>query len=238
MVNKIDELINLLERDKTRNINILNFILMNPVLSVEIVGNSVLVRGKSDQLWVYISSASQDELKLLTERLDISDNHFAAIEDWMIPILSSDRDIEWDLSMNQFILPEDAKLASADNEIRGLTLDDAVHVYENSDYKDFISLDYVRSRIHNGPSAAIHEGNKLVAWAMTQDDGAIGFLHVLENFRGKGYGSKAMIELIGKLRRNKMTPFAYIEEDNPEAAGLISKLGFRRDKKVHWLKLG
>lgn len=38
-----------------------------------------------------------------------------------------------------------------------------------------------------GPSAGVFEGDKLVAWALTQDDGAISCLQALEDYRGKGY---------------------------------------------------
>ena len=38
-----------------------------------------------------------------------------------------------------------------------------------------------------GPSAGIRDSGKLVAWLMTQDDGSIGVLHVLDDYRGSGY---------------------------------------------------
>ena len=236
-MDQIDDLITLIEKDELRNINILNFISMNPVLRIEKIGNSILVRGASDRLWVYISSTSQDELKMLAEKLDSGDNHLAAIEDWMVPILSKDKEIVWNLSMIQFICPEDAKLPKPNYEIKTLSLKDAAHVYVNSGYKDLISIEYVKSRILCGPSVAIHENHQLVAWAMIQDDGAMGFLHVLESCRNKGYGYNATIALIEKLRRQNKRPFAYIEKDNQQAINLVSKVGFKRDKKIHWIQM-
>lgn len=46
----------LLENDKVRNINIINFIKNYPVYWVDTAGESVLIRGRSDEDWVYISS--------------------------------------------------------------------------------------------------------------------------------------------------------------------------------------
>ncbi len=48
---------------------------------------------------------------------------------------------------------------------------------------------------------------------------------------------KLAIALIEKLRRQNKRPFAYIEEDNQRAISLVTKLGFKRDKKVHWFQM-
>ena len=53
-----------------KNINILNFMRNYPVNTVNIAGNSVLVRGKSDENWIYVSSQRIDELNLLLNSLD------------------------------------------------------------------------------------------------------------------------------------------------------------------------
>jgi len=236
-MDRVDDLIKLLKRDERKNVNVLNFISQNPVFGIARIGNSVLVRGKSDRLWVYVSSASRDELELLAEDLGAEDDHFAAVEEWMIPILSRGKEIAWNLSMAQFVLPDDITVPEPDVAVRSLSSEDAVHVYENSEYKEFISVEYVQSRILRGPSVAIQEDDQLAAWAMTQDDGAMGFLHVLERYRKRGYGYNVTLALIRAMRRQNKRPFAYIEEDNQPAIRLVSKLGFERDKKVHWLQV-
>ncbi|NIR48459.1 GNAT family N-acetyltransferase [candidate division KSB1 bacterium] len=226
-----------LERDEIRNINLLNFMQNNPVVGYETVGNSVLVRGKSDRTWVYISCSNQDELKLLSRKLDKQNTSFAAIEDWMMPILTKNRELLWDLSMMQFVLPENRSLPEPTHDFHSLSIEDAEVVYQNSEYKEHISLDYVRESIRRGPSAGIYAEDRLVAWAMTQDDGGIGFLQVLDDYRRKGYAYEIMLSLIAKIREQGKIPFAYIEEENIPAINLVTKLEFRKDKKIHWFEL-
>jgi len=55
------------------------------------------------------------------------------------------------------------------------------------------------SRITNGESSCIQESDKLIAWAITQDDGDIGFLHVLPEHRKMGYGRIVTMDLINKV---------------------------------------
>ncbi|MBN4081243.1 GNAT family N-acetyltransferase [Caldithrix abyssi] len=218
------------------NTNILNFIVDNPILDIKKIGDSILVRGKSDHTWVYISSTYEDELRILAKNLDDNDKYFAAIEKWMVPILTENKEVVWNLSMIQFILPKEAILPKPKYEIMFLSLEDATRVYENSNYKVFISIEYIKDRIIRGTSVAIYEENQLVAWAMTQDDGAMGFLHVLESYRNRGYGYNISLALIEELRKKGKTPFAYIEEDNRKAINLVSKLDFRKDKMIHWFQ--
>jgi 8-oxo-dGTP diphosphatase len=234
---EIERLVGDLAGHETRNFSILNFVRDNLVLSVDRVGGSVLVRGRSDQDWVYASSSAPAELGLLARRLSEGDDHFAAIEPWMVPILRRDREIAWSLPMVRFALPDRAALPELDGETEALTPGDATVVYEHSDYAEFISLDYARSRILAGPALGVREDGVLAAWGMTQDDGALGFLHVIDAHRKKGYGRRITIALAAELRRRHRPPFAYISAANHGAISLVTGLGFERGATVEWFRL-
>ena len=229
--------IDLLKKDRERNINILNFIETYGNHSYERVGNSVLLRGVSDHLWVFISSNSQAELRQLAARLTKEDIYFAAIEDWMVSLLKGNRKLAWDLNLIQYILPKHVLLTKPLYPYLSLNIDDALYVYENSDYRDYFSVEYVEDRISRGPSAAIYEKDQLVAWALTQDDGAIGFLHVLESYRKKGYGYQITLGLSEQVRSQGKRPFLYIKKENTRSIKLVRKLGFIEQKQIHWFQL-
>lgn len=234
---QIDELTGFLAEDPVRNCSLIEFVRRNPVRSIERAGMSVLVRGHSDHTWVYISSAAPDELELLAGRLTDGDDRFAVIEEWMLPILVRGRETAWSLPMVRFVLPAAAALPDAVAEVAALTPDDAAHIYEHSNYREYISIDYARDCIRGGPSVGIREDGVLVAWAMTQDDGAMGFLHVLDGFRHKGFGRSLTIALAAELRVQRKLPFAYIDARNAAAISLVTSLGFVRDRNVQWFQL-
>lgn len=52
-----------------------------PIHYIGKVGNSVIVKGKSDRNWVYISSKSEEELKIIKSGLNNEDRNFAIIEE-------------------------------------------------------------------------------------------------------------------------------------------------------------
>ena len=225
-----------LREDELKNINLLNFIENNAVLDIETRGKSVLLRGKSDQIWIYISSADEDELKFLKSRLHKTDKHFAAIEDWMVPILLEDNELIWDLSMTQFYLPDSIEIPKSEMKASPLSLADAETLYDNSEYKEALSIGYIKDRISRGSSVGLYEKDKMVAWGMTQDDGGMGFLHVLPECRRK-YGYNITLLLIEKIRQKGKTPFVYIEKENMKSINLVENLKFRKHKGVHWFQL-
>ena len=230
--------ISLLKKDKIKNINMLNFMESYPVMSLERVGNSVLLRGVSDCRWVYVSSADEGELKDVAGRLTGEDRTFAAIEEWMLPTLIRGRALSWELSMTRLVLPEHVSFPNAPlSPSAPLSPDDAEYIYEHSIYQQVTRPDYIRGRILGGPSAGVRESGKLVAWLMTQDDGSIGVLHVLDEDRGRGYAYDLTVYLINRLREQGRLPFVQIEETNTKSMNLALNVGFRKDRKIRWFKI-
>ncbi|MBE6083434.1 GNAT family N-acetyltransferase [Acidilutibacter cellobiosedens] len=233
----INDILNYLQKDLVKNINMINFMNDYPVSYIEKVGNSVIAKGRSDRNWVYISSDSKEELEAVKEKLKIDDKCFAIIEDWMIPILTKGSKIKWELSTMRFFVPKDILLPDIKHATSDLKTDDADFIYQNSDYKEYISVEYVKDRIKKGLSSGIHSSGKLAAWCITQDDGAVGFLHVLPEYRKKGYGKSVTLDVIKKIRNEGKLPFAHIEQENENSIKLAKSLGFKEDRSVNWFEI-
>jgi hypothetical protein len=233
----IKSALRILEQDVPKNISIINFIKNNQILCVDITGTSVLVKGTSDRRWVYISCTGKAELDLIKNKLNLDDDNFASIDDWMFPVLTEGKQIVWDLQMLQFYLPADVTLPGSEVETVPLTAEDAQIVYNNSEYKEYISIEYIKYCIQKGISAGLNENNKLVSWAITQDDGAIGFLHTLDDQRRKGYGYNITLSMIEKVRNNNDLPFANVKASNKKSMNLLLKLGFKESKNIHWFQI-
>lgn len=224
-------------KNQIENINIINFIENYPISYIEKLGDSVIVKGKSDRNWVYISSKSEEEVKIIKNRLDYNDKSFAVIEEWMIPILTNGNKIKWKLATMKLILFNEISIVKPKHSVSDLTINDAEFIYANSEYKDIISIKYIIERIINGVSSCIRFMDKPIAWGITQDDGAIGFLHVLPEYRKKGYARAVIIDLINKVRTENKIPFVHIEEENEKSMRLAMSLGFEKDKIVSWLEI-
>lgn len=232
-----EELLSSISKNKIRNINLINFMKTYPIVKVEQEGDSILVKGISDQEWVYINSESEYEFKKLMKKLNDNEKYFVIQEDWMLPIIIENRELDWKLSCRKLYFPLGKDLPENKNCFEGLFVDEALYIYDNYEYKEFTSVDYIKERIEKGIGLGIHEDGKLVAWIITQDDGAMGFLTVLPEYRRKGYGFELTLAMIKRVRDAGDLPFVHIEEDNQKSMNLALKMGYVKDSLIHWIKL-
>ncbi|MCL6613742.1 MAG: GNAT family N-acetyltransferase [Firmicutes bacterium] len=226
-----------LRKDPVRNANLINFIENYPPQSILRVGASVLVRGTSDKPWVYISSSSPTEFGELLRKFTPAEKNFAVLEDWMVPPVVAGRAIKQRLTCIKLYLPEEVAVEPPRNQVTPLRPEEAEYLYDHALYREFTDVAYIRERIARGIGFGIHEAGKLTAWALTHDDGAIGFLHVLPPYRGRGFARDVSAAIIHRLRAEGKIPFVHIEEENIASLGLAGKLGFVKDRRVHWIEL-
>jgi GNAT superfamily N-acetyltransferase len=225
-----------LKKDFLYNISTIGFIENNPINEVIQLNNSYLIKGTSDVEWTYVVCNNENDLRALLEK-SASITYFASVEDWMIPIITEKRSAEWILSTMRYYLPEDVKVPENKIEVIPLATDHIGFIISQSNYKQFLTPAYVEERISKSISAAIFKKDKLVAWGLTHDDGALGSLHVLDEYRKKGYGKEILISLIHQNRKLGKISFAQIAEKNLKATNLIEQLGFVKDRRVSWVKL-
>ena len=236
MKDKLNNLILHLKKDEIANISTIGFIENNPITEVIEINNSYLIKGTSDVEWVYVVCNNENDIRVLLEKSG-SNIYFASVEDWMIPIITEKRKAEWILSTVRYYLPEEVEVPENKLEVIPLTTDHIGFIISQSNYRQFLSPAYVEDRITKSISAAIMKKDKLVAWGLTHDDGALDSLHVLDEYRKKGYGKEILISLIHQNRKLDKISFAQIEEKNLKATNLAEQLGFIKDRRVSWVKL-
>ena len=230
-------LYHLLLKDKEQNIACLGFFFNYPIDEYFIENDSALIFGRSDHLWAHISSTSKSDLEKLLTNHNRKTKYYFSVEDWMLPSIYEHGESEWIMTTNRYILRNNIDFEEPDTVIKQLDISSAAYIYQNSDYKKFTSLQYIQDRLNRDISAGIWSNNRLVAWGFTHDDGALGFLHVLNDFRRNGFGVQIIRHLIKKRVDEEKPVFVNIVPNNIVAIKLVSKLGFTFDRKVSWVKL-
>ncbi len=233
----IKEALDQLKKDEIKNISVTGFIENNPVKSIKKAGCSLLIKGASDHEWNYISSDNKSEFTMLISELQAEDKYFASLEDWMLPILLNNKDAEWKLTTMRLYLPKNKLIRKSKIATKKLNLFDSKTIIENSNYKSILSTEYLEDRISKSYSAGVHANGALIGWGLTHDDGALGSLHVMNDYRKKGYARAILISLINQCRADEKIPFVQVEEKNTPALNLVKSLGFAEDRKVTWIKL-
>jgi 8-oxo-dGTP diphosphatase len=231
MNNNLLDIIIQLRKDEIKNISTIGFVENNRVTEIVEISNSYLIKGISDFEWVYLVCSNENDIRVLLEKSS-RNTHFASVEDWMIPIITEKSEAEWILTTMRYYMPGKVVVAGNKDEVVPLTTDHIGFIISKSSYKQFLTPAYLEDRITKSISAAIFDKNRLIAWGLTHDDGALGSLHVLDAYRKKGYGKEILLSLIHQTRKLGKIPFAQIEEKNVAAIKLAENLGFIKDRRV------
>lgn len=233
-LNRLEGLAYLAENPE-ENCAYINFIENNPVSQFYRSGESILFRGTSDRDWVYIRSDNERELQDLAVVLTDRDQNYALVQEWMLPLLSRGREPSWQMTSLKFQMPSGASLPEPKTAPVRLLPEHAEKIYSLWPYAGVTTLDYTRDRIARGHSAAVFQNGEPAAWAITHDDGAIGFLFVRPEYRGRGYGQDVTLAIARELRQLNKPAFVHIEPDNPKSLALAGKLGFVEKGLVKWV---
>ncbi len=230
----IQKVIDVLKKDIHSNINTINFINNQEITFHKLINKSSLIKGISDELWVYINATEEQDLKELLKSA-IDDEYFFG-EEWVIPFIGEEKEFEWKLECEKLVLPKETFVPSPITNVFPLNVKDAEYIQNIHTYADYTDVSYIEERIRNGVAFGIREDNKLAAWAMTHDDGAIGFLYVLPEYRKRGYAQDITDKMIVEIRRRGGIPFVHIEKDNIKSINLAKKVGFVSHSTVVWVK--
>ncbi len=215
----------------------LGFFANYPVDAYYIEGNSALIMGRSDNPWIHIVGTSKEEISTLLAKYHHLSNYYYSLEDWMLPLVLSYGSQDWVMRTNRFVLEKDHPVPRPKANIEKIDPSHASFMFSNSDYKEYLSVAYIEDRLNKDISAGILLDDMLVAWGFTHDDGALGFLHVMDEHRGKGYGLEILRSLIKSRMKENKAVFGNIVPDNTASMNLVSKLGFTLDRSVSWIKL-
>lgn len=237
-VSEIRQVERLLAADPVRNVSPLGFLRENPVTHCWTCGDAAMFRGISDHEWIYVSADHKTELTALLSQVDPDERYFAALEDWMEPLVLQGRPTVWRLVTRRFVLPAIAPRPTPHPDAMPLDPSDARHIHQLSEFPELAQADYIHDRICAGPSAGIRAAGKLVAWGITHDDGALGLIHVLPSARRQGLGAAIIATLSHLILARGRIPFSHIEDSNTASIALHLRAGFEAGPEIRWLERG
>ncbi len=126
------------------------------------------------------------------------------------------------------------KIAHPGVEIRDLTMDDVPFILENY-HNPGAYESHVRGRIREGMVGGMVDG-RLAGFAGVHQEGAMGMLEVLPQYRRRGIAEVLESEIIARQIRKGRLPYCHVLLGNAASVALQTKLGLTFDPKpLFWL---
>lgn len=98
-------------------------------------------------------------------------------------------------------------------------------VVEHHQY--FGSLAEVRQCARKFPTVAAYEGDKMVCWCLIHENGSLGPLFTLPDYRGKGLGVIVTCEIIKQMLKLGMRPYSYVVKGNTHSERISPHTSFK-----------
>ncbi len=231
------EIKQLLKRQPLQSLPVEGFFRSYPIKRSMKRGSGAILSGVSDHHWAFLCGDNPEDIFNLLEGFHYETLYFANVEEWMLPVLTHTKKIEWKLTTHRYVLGDNKVVEPPDFISKPLDPSFAGYVFEHSAYRDYTSEAYIRLRLKQDVSAGIWIDGELVGWGLTHDDTSLGFLNVVSRYRGQGLGESIMRFLVIEKRAGKQTVFVNIEPHNHQSINLVKKLGFVFDREVSWIKL-
>lgn len=232
-----EDILDQLKKSPVQNMPVIGFFENYALEKHTFYGKSMILTGTSDYTWAYLSLSQENDLEGLLEKFEFASLYFANVEEWMLSHLTRQHRIEWRLSTHRYYLPTEEEVNPSDRVCGLLEAAHVPYIFQHSPYKDYTSEAYIRQRLERDISAGVWVDDHLAGWGLTHDDGSLGFLNVISQYRGQGIGESVFRSLIQAKRQYNKDVFVNVEPHNKQSISLLNKLGFVFDREVSWLKL-
>lgn len=187
-----------------------------------------VVRGTTDQRWVYGGGGDLQPL------LRGTDTHFAALEPAAADALGA---VVWRRTAKTFVLGADVMLPQGPLEAVKLSADDAPLINIHWEHKDPGSLDYLRACLSRDPAFGVRIDGALVGWELIHDDGAMGAAFVLPAFRRRGVMRTIQAAMVSALRQRGQPVFKHVSLENRDWLAAQQPAGWSPAGIFEWLEL-
>ncbi|MDS0526624.1 GNAT family N-acetyltransferase [Clostridium sp. SHJSY1] len=121
-------------------------------------------------------------------------------------------------------------------KIQRLTKKNLDIVVNNYSSIDLVEKEYIEERIESGNMLGAFINDNLCGFIGTHEEGSIGILEVLKEYRRKGIGAILQAEATNRALKEGRIPYGEIIDGNEKSLRLQKKLGFEICKdKIYWL---
>lgn len=194
--------------------------------------------------WVMPYAKTPHSLSRLLDAFDFkNETEFASVPKHTADAIIShldDYEVAWEELCLMMYLPEShwPQYEKKTSFLSALTEDDLETVNTYYTYKDDDSLNYLRDCILKNPSSVLRDPlGAPISWALLREDGSLGVMYTLKEYRKKGYALEVAEDLIAKTLKSGYVPYVHIRVENVASIALAKHLGLVSWGEVLWFAL-
>lgn len=219
-------------RQNLRNHELLNYI--------KITGGAFFRFKNKEQIYDAIVADELSAVENLLKYIDEKDEYvFMDLKkDVFVPeesLQKISKKIKLKLDCNAYCyLKNDIEAENLEN-IKPLNISQAEFIFDNYNEKETSSLIEIKEYIKRGPALGYYQDEKLLGFVLVHDDGQIGVLQVLNEYRRQGIAKKLMKAITKEVLNLRRVPGLEVLIGNEASISLVTSIGFEHLGQELWL---
>ena len=226
----------LLKKDITLNVDMLQCIRRGSADIIVAEESGVLLQDKISNIYM-IFTLSEDFMKsIINKILDV--DTIVLHNEFEYKLLKDKINFSEEMICYNAVYLQDKYIEQSNFEIKIEVLKEEFIELVKNNYSELSLCNggYIEERVKDKEMYGAFLGNKLAGFIGTHEEGSIGMLEVIPEFRGKGIGSELERYAINRAIAKGRYPYCQVKEDNEISMKLQKSLGMEISKtKVYWL---
>lgn len=226
----------LLKKDIILNVDMLQCIRRGSADIIVAEEDGVLLQDKKSNIYM-VSTLSEDFMKSIIDKISDVDT-IVLHNEFEYKLLKDKINFSEEMICYNAVYLQDKYIEQCNFEIEIEVLKEEFIELVKNNYSELslCNSGYIEERVKDKEMYGAFLGNRLAGFIGTHEEGSIGMLEVIPEFRGKGIGSGLERYAINRAIAKGIYPYCQVKEDNEISMKLQKSLGMEISKtKVYWL---
>lgn len=147
-------------------------------------------------------------------------------------------DIQDSACFGLWYLPYDSNILEKDSEynVESLRETDIDTVNRNWEFGQGRVSNFLKERIKTKNTFAVYIEDKLASYAVNRENGSMGMLRTIPEFRGLGLAKIITVAMLKEARKKGYLPHCYIDNNNHRSQNVAKSCGMKYYSSQYWFK--
>lgn len=227
----------MLYKNFTLNVDMIECIRRGGVNILFASSDGVLIQDESSEIYM-ISAHNIDVAKKMIDLIPLDAEIIVVHQDFYCKLIEDRVNLRLKMACyySTWMKKSLIRILKSEVEVKLLTEENLNMVANNYSSIDLVGKEYIEERIESGNMLGAFIDNSLCGFIGNHEEGSIGLLEVLKEYRGKGIATILQAEATNKALKDGRIPYGEVKDENEKSLGLQRKLGFEISKnKIYWL---
>lgn len=235
----IEKVLEFLYKEYLLHVDMIECIKNNEYKIIEYIEGGVLISDKEEAL-IMLTAFNMETAKALIDKIPKGVEMLVIHQYFYCNYLKERFNVYDEMSCYQSVYTKNKPFNIEESSINVKILNEEYveSIFNNYSSKNTVDIKYIKERINTNTMLGAFINEKLVGFIGTHEEGSMGILEVLPQYRKNGIGALLQKHATNLALQQSRIPYGQVKVNNEKSIKLQKKLGFELSSEiVYWLMI-